>query len=90
MAVTNVWDQVSAKNILGIDGASVPANAQTDTKPGIARAAGPAPTDGAPLWSPDNPLFWFGALAALTFGLVAFSTSVRVGSGRASVSIGKP
>lgn len=40
-------------------------------------------------WSPSSPLFWFGAIAAVTFGLMAVSTSVRVGSVKASVSAGK-
>lgn len=39
-------------------------------------------------WNPGNPLFWFAGLAAVTFGLMAFSTSVRVGKTTASVSLG--
>jgi hypothetical protein len=38
--------------------------------------------------SPENPLFWFTAVAAVTFGLMAFSTSVRVGHTTASVNLG--
>lgn len=41
------------------------------------------------LLSPDNPLFWFGALAAITLGLAAFSTTVRVGPAKASLNLGK-
>jgi hypothetical protein len=37
---------------------------------------------------PDNPLVIFGVLAAFTFGLMAFSTSVRVGHSTARVSVG--
>ncbi len=37
---------------------------------------------------PDNPLFWFGLIGAATFGLMAFSTSVRVGKATASVAVG--
>lgn len=40
-------------------------------------------------WNPENPLFWFGAIAAVTFGLAAFSTNVRVGNVRAGLSAGK-
>ena len=40
-------------------------------------------------WNPDNPLFWFAAIAAVTFGAAAFSTNVRVGNARAGVSVGK-
>lgn len=39
--------------------------------------------------STDNPLFWFGILGAATFGLMAFSTTVRVGPATASVGLGK-
>lgn len=53
----------------------------------------PTPSEGASAsaqpWSPSNPLFWFGGLALVTFGLAAFSTSVRVGKTTASVSVGK-
>lgn len=37
---------------------------------------------------PDNPLVIFAVLAAATFGLMAFSTSVRVGHTTASLSLG--
>lgn len=47
-----------------------------------------AAAEAAP-WSPSSPLFWFGALAAVTFGLMAVSTSVRVGPAKVSASLGK-
>lgn len=39
--------------------------------------------------SPENPLLAFGVLAAITFGLMAFSTSVRVGNSSASLNLGE-
>lgn len=42
----------------------------------------------AALLSPDNPLTVYCVAAALVFGLMAFSTSVRVGGTRASLSLG--
>lgn len=36
----------------------------------------------------ENPLTAFGVLAAFTFGLMAFSTSVRVGHTSAGLNIG--
>jgi hypothetical protein len=57
---------------------------------GLASVATPS-TAGANAESPfhpDNPLVVFGVVAALTFGLMAFSTSVRVGGTTASMSIG--
>lgn len=40
------------------------------------------------LLSKENPYTAFAVLAALTFGLMAFSTSVRVGKTSASLNIG--
>ena len=41
-------------------------------------------------WSPESPMFAFGCLAALTFGLMAFSTSgtVRVGKTKLTGAVG--
>ena len=61
-------------------------NAQTELAAVATPAAGEA--GAAKLLSPENPLLWFGGLAALTFGLMAFSTSVRVGGTTASVAVG--
>ena len=41
------------------------------------------------LLSVSNPLTVFGVVAAVTFGLMAFSTSVRVGNSSASLNLGK-
>jgi hypothetical protein len=51
-------------------------------------SAGPAFSTKSPPWSPDNPLFWFGVVAAVSVGLMGYSTTVRVGSAKAGVSIG--
>lgn len=40
-------------------------------------------------WHPDSPLFWFGTLLAVTFGLIGASTAVRVGPFKASFDAGK-
>jgi len=42
-----------------------------------------------PPWSPDNPLFWFGLVLGVTFGLVGASTSLKVGPFKAAVSAGE-
>lgn len=36
-----------------------------------------------------NPMIAFGALAAVVFGLMAFSTSVRVGKATGTISVGR-
>jgi len=40
------------------------------------------------LLHPGNPLLAFGVIGAVVFGLMAFSTSVRVGHTKAGISIG--
>ena len=62
---------------------------QSDEARELARSAGPAPHNGASPFSPSSPLFWFGVVAAASVGLMAYSTSVRVGPASASVSLGK-
>lgn len=70
---------------LRTDGPATPATSELNT------ATTPSPAavaEGQP-WNPASPLFWLGAIAAVTFGLMAVSTSVRVGPARVSVSAGK-
>lgn len=50
-------------------------------------APGPADHDGD-LLHPHNPLLAFAVIAATAFGLMAFSTSVRVGRTKAGITIG--
>lgn len=38
----------------------------------------------------DNPALWLLGIGAVTLGFIAFSTSVRVGNVRGSVSAGTP
>lgn len=40
-----------------------------------------------PLYSPDNPLFWLGALLLATVGLIQVSTHVKAGPFKGSASI---
>jgi hypothetical protein len=42
------------------------------------------------LMHPHNPFLAFAVIAATAFGLMAFSTSVRVGKTKAAVQIGDP
>lgn len=60
---------------------------QSDEARELAPAAGPAGKQSP--FSPSHPLFWFGVVAAASVGLMAYSTSVRVGPASASVSLGK-
>lgn len=67
-----------------IPGRSAPA----DTP--LAQITGPAPAQvqAGHAWHPSSPLMAFGAILGVTFGLLAFSGSVRVGKTRAAASVG--
>lgn len=41
------------------------------------------------LIQPDNPVFWFGVVAAVTFGLIGFSTHARIGRAEAGIEVGR-
>lgn len=43
----------------------------------------------AGLLHPDNPMFWLGGIVAVAFGLAGISGGLRIGKGRAKISIGK-
>lgn len=77
-------DPWSPQAVTGLPPGQSPA--QTSAIPGIGRSAGPSPTDNAPPWSPDNPLFWFAVVAAATFGLMAVSVHIKVGPFKAGAS----
>jgi hypothetical protein len=89
----DVWRFLTPYHLYAVGSpGTVPADNALAPSPGIARSAGPSAHDGyeAPPWNPANPLFWFGAVLALTLGgIAAASTSVRVGPVRASVSAGR-
>jgi hypothetical protein len=41
----------------------------------------------APLWSPDNPLFWFGGVLLVAVGAITFSTAVDLGPLRGKAKV---
>lgn len=89
---------LSAAGTAGIDPFSVAAQTgyfgATQTQPappGIARSTGPGSTlaGTSSLVSLRNPMTWFLVFAGVTFGLIGFSSSARVGKARVAGSIGK-
>lgn len=63
---------------------------EPESVPGSQRhlIAGAKPT--APLWSPQNPLFWVGLVAlGVAAGLFSAGGSVRVGPAKAAVKVGE-
>lgn len=59
------------------------------SEPGSGAANGAIVGSARKLIDPDNPMFWLVGIAAATLGLVAASTSLRVGPVRGAVSVGK-
>lgn len=81
------WSPPTASSAYGIDFSGGPTSSTVTelgsmSTPSIAGARQSSPLH------PDNPLVVFGVVAAITFGLMAFSTSVRVGGTTASLAIG--
>lgn len=71
---------------LGSQGQSPAAAGHMSELPKIGAAPTGGPLDGI---RPGSGLFFFGVLAAISLGLMAVSTTVRVGPAKASVSAGK-
>lgn len=88
-ADADFWNRLNPFELVNMPG-GVPPAARTSTTPGIGRSAMPATARDWDdrLWHPDNPLFWAGAFLAVTVGLIATSTTIRVGPFKASASAG--
>jgi hypothetical protein len=87
----DAWDRLNPFDQLGLT-PKVGGHTTGDIAPSIARAAGPGVRDighDASPFHPDNPIFWAIGLGALTLGLIAASTQIRVGKAKVSVSAGK-
>lgn len=82
------WTQPSAATKYG-GALAAPPVASKDHAAAVT-AAGPAMDMHTPPWSPHNPLFWVGVIAAASFGLMGYSTTVRVGSASAGIKLGTP
>jgi hypothetical protein len=74
----------------GADKFNLPKGPATANDSAMNAMTTPAPADvGGKLLHPGNPLLAFGVLAAIAFGLMATSTTVRVGKTAASIKIGE-
>jgi len=63
---------------------------QTGGRVHIPHTGNSGATDSAPPWSPDNPLFWFGAvLLATGFGMFAISGELKVAKTKLSAGVGQ-
>jgi hypothetical protein len=86
-ATITSWDRFDP----GIYGLRPPATTASGSMSDLGQSAGPSLAEraGDKPWHPDSPLFWFGALLALTLGLIGAATTVRVGPFKAQLAAGK-
>jgi hypothetical protein len=80
------WAPASGAEKYGISTSGPAANAPTELH--SVTAPSESGTTAGQLLSLDNPLTAFGVVLAVTVGLMAFSTSVRVGKTTASLNLG--
>lgn len=78
----DVWDQLNPLTLIGGPSGGV----SDDVTTGGLGSSGILPK--APAMSPDHPLFWFGAILAVTLGLIGTTNHVRVGPFRADFNAG--
>ncbi len=91
VVVPGGYDTVDPYNLLGVKPAGMLNAHQVAPNSSLASAsASLIEANGARIWHPDNPLFWFGGLLAVTLGLIGAATSVRVGPFKASLGAGNP
>jgi hypothetical protein len=61
----------------------------TSDRSELPKVAAPSMSGGASPLSPSGALFWVGIIAAASVGLMAYSTTARVGPVSASLNLGK-
>ncbi|HEX3948078.1 MAG TPA: hypothetical protein VHW47_10245 [Acidimicrobiales bacterium] len=72
------WDTLNAGNLFGA-GLGRADSGSGGVTSGVQTAVQTSAQAQAPLYSPDNPLFWFGGALLLALGAITFSTSLDVG-----------
>jgi hypothetical protein len=78
------WDDISPQTITGYGG-SQPGGGSGGVESGVANSVATKAAADAPLYSPQNPLFWFGAF--LVGGAIFFHLSTHVKAGKAEASL---
>ncbi len=80
------WSSIGPSTITGFNG-SGPDSGSGGVRSGMSGTVTTAGGAYPPLYSPDNPLFWFAALLLAGAGLLTISMHVKGGPAKASVSI---
>jgi hypothetical protein len=78
------WSGIGPAAITGFGG-SQPGGGSGGVQSGVAGAVATKAAADAPLYSPQNPLFWFGAF--LVGGAIFFHLSTHVKAGKAEASL---
>ena len=81
-----MWGEIGPGSITGYGGAAAGGGSGGVTS-GVQSAVVTAAGVNAPRYSPDNPLFWFGALLLAAGGFIFVSTHVKAGPLKGSASI---
>lgn len=84
MAPQANWETISPRNLTGYNGLGAD-NGSGTLRTGVTEATPAA--NHPPLYSPDNPLFWFALILGATAGLFALSVNVKAGPAKAAASI---
>lgn len=79
------WLELNPANITGAGG-SAPDRGSGGLSSGIEASVGTAAGPTPPIYSPDNPLFWFAIVLVGTAVLIGASVSVKAGPFKAKAS----
>jgi hypothetical protein len=83
---TDQWESIGPASITGFGGALVGSGSGGVTQ-GVEDAVQTSEAGNPPLWSPENPLFWFAALLLAAGGFLYVSTEVKAGPFKGEASI---
>lgn len=86
MTMTDTWAEIGPASVTGFGSAGA-APGTGPLRTGVEQAVATQESATPPLWSPDNPLFWFAVILAGTAGLFAVSVSVKAGPAKASAAL---
>lgn len=76
--VDHDWQGINPGAITGYGGEAV-GNGSGGVTPGVESSVGTHAASTPPLWSPQNPIFWFALFLAAAGGLFHLSTHVKAG-----------
>ena len=85
MSTTSDWSEIGPGSITGFG--ALADRGSGGMASGVESNVATASSNSAPLWSPDNPLFWFGVGLLAVGGFLGVSEWVNVGPIRERASV---